>query len=1382
MSNMLIVQGLDYCLRPLSDKSNETDAQFATRKAAYEKDAYKVRALMLMAMDGTRALQCDGMYVTPVDIWAGLHGIYKAESRANFLQLINELSDLKMLPKESINAYVGRVTALAARLRQADKEKSEEEICVYLLKGLPPVFNTVRTVLTHSAHAGGLSLNKIWSVLINAEAEISQNKERGYYAAGRNTDNNDRNNWRNNRGRGQQRDGPDQRICHGCKKKGHIMRDCPDRKGKSNSQPSGSGGNGGSPGAGRTLAFYANGRPTTVANVALFTNTEMAGNMILDTGATSHVSNCINHFETYTEVPPGQYLHGLSSKMPIVGKGTVLLQTGLPEGENRFVKLLEVLYVPAAGACLVSIPCFLARGADYFVSSQSATITYEGATILITDRRSSNLFCSLIFSRKDGEFATMLRNEPVANAVVMEQTACPHAFRQPVASPGLMAHRKIGHASYKTLQRIARGGLVQGLEITPEQVKTAMEEPCLPCLTSKAHRMPAPPSDTRASKPLELVHSDVIGPMHIPSLNDEFYVLTLLDDYSRASQVRLLTSKADVADALQAMITVFETQTGYLVRRVRTDRGTEFNNASLRIFYDHRGIVPEFAPPYTPTSNARAERLNRTLLDRMRAALTDACLPLPLWGEAIKTINWLRNNLPVEGMDVTPCERLLGSPPDLRRLHPFGCRGVAYIGRPRKKLEQKGETGYLVGYEGNAYRLWMPDTNKVEVRRDVIFHPNDFYEGKSKLSDYVDLDIPDESEGEEEGAACEVCGSTSSTVPSKMLLCDQCNQGYHLLCLDPPLTRVPRSKTWFCSNCIDAPTVLPIVVAAEEEMPIAPLPQPAADVQLQPELRTSLRLQNQAVGLRLPCRLDEEYALKTSQISGPAVPNTLAEAKRSPNWSQWAEAMLEEIKSLLEKDTWSILPLPPGAKKIPCRWVFTLKHAPDGTIIRYKARLVAQGFRQVPGIDYFDTYAPVSGASTIRVILSHAAAKDLEIRQLDVKTAFLNGRLDEEIWITPPEGLGNIPAGQACLLHRALYGLKQSPKVWYDRLAADLGAVGFTPAVADRGLFVRHGKSETVYILIYVDDLLIIGPNDGTQQTVDFLLSTYDCHDMGNVGSYLGLQIIRDRARRSIFINQQPNARDLVARYNMRECKSRSTPLPHDAKLTKGGSEPLEDSTKFARLVGELSYLAVYTRPDLSKSVNSLAKYLSCPTIAHWHAALLIVRYLAGTTDLGILYQHSETPLHGYCDSDHAADVDTRRSTTAYTFILHGGVVSWGSLTQKTVAASTVEAEFMAISAAVKEALWMQKLLRCLGQEVMPLQIYSDSQGAIALAKGEAISARSKHIAVHYFFSRDRISRGEISLSYIKTGEMVADVLTKALTTDMHEACIKSMGMRSASG
>jgi transposase InsO family protein len=270
--------------------------------------------------------------------------------------------------------------------------------------------------------------------------------------------------------------------------------------------------------------------------------------------------------------------------------------------------------------------CGAAGGADYAVSSKLSTFTYQGAPILISDRRSGGLFCSPTFSCKDGEFAAMLRKE---------QLASPHPSK-PVASPGLMAHRKIGHAGYKTLQRIAGGNLVEGLDITPEQVKTAMEDPCLSCQVSKARRLPAPPSDTRASAPLELVHTDVIGPMPVSSLNNERYVVTLLDDYSRASQVRLLSSKADVPEALQTMINVFETQIGSKVRRVRSDRGTEFNNATLHSYYDNRGIVPEYAPPYTPTSHARAERLNLTLLNLTRAVLADSRLPTDVWGEVLK--------------------------------------------------------------------------------------------------------------------------------------------------------------------------------------------------------------------------------------------------------------------------------------------------------------------------------------------------------------------------------------------------------------------------------------------------------------------------------------------------------------------------------------------------------------------------------------------------------------------------------------------------------------------------------------------------------------------------------------------------------------------------
>ena len=900
MLNYLIVKDLDYCLESFEEQPGESDADEASRRIKYDKDERKTRALMLLAMDGQRAMHNGAQYSTAAQLWEGLAAIHNAESSANFILLINELNNLKMGNKESVNDYISRVNELNMRLTMAGKGKSEEELCVYMLNGLPPAYDTVRTVITCGKQA--LTTASIWPTLLAVEAQLPQNKERGYWTASPGGGRNDgsRNN-RDKRGRGQvqhrQNDSTEQRICFGCGEKGHLKRDCPARKGNSK-QGNGSDRGSKQPGTGRTLAFCC--APAR------------SNDWIMDSGATSHVTNTREDLCDYNEVPPGQYLHGLSGKLPIVGKGKARVETGIPD--RPFVWLLDVCYVPEAEARLVSLPRFLEKGASYQATSERATILYEGSPILTTTRRHSGLFCATGLMVTDGEWAAI--SKEVGGTQPQPTTATPAAAK---ASQGQLVHRKLGHPSYSTMQRIACGSLVRGLDISRDQVERAKEEPCMACLVSKAHRMPAPASQTRATCPLELVHTDLIGPFHVPTLEGERYVITLLDDFSRASQLRLLKTKADTTAALKEMINVFETQTSHRVKRIRSDRGTEFINAPLREFYAEKGILPEHAPAYTPTSNSRAERLNRTLLDRMRATITDAHLPLSLWGECIKVINWLRNRLPVEGMAVTPFERLTGDTPDLSRLNPYGCRGVAYIGRPRKKLEPKGETGYLCGYEGNAYRLWMPATNKVEVRRDVIFHHDSFYTGNIQLSEYEDLDVPDEPESEEEGAACEVCGSTSTTVPSKMLLCDGCDRGFHCLCLEPPLYQVPKGE-WYCPDCIKPAAVLPAIAEEEEEkqpeQPEQP-PPPAPPAENQRVTRSQTRIrriqtEEQDKRQRLDNGEQDQQAFMASEAKSPVplVPRTVGEAMASLHRDKWTEAMIEELRSLMEKDTWSIKPIP----------------------------------------------------------------------------------------------------------------------------------------------------------------------------------------------------------------------------------------------------------------------------------------------------------------------------------------------------------------------------------------------------------------------------------------------------------------------------------------
>jgi hypothetical protein len=830
-------------------------------------------------------------------------------------------------------------------------------------------------------------------------------------------------------------------------------------------------------------------------------------------------------------------------------------------------------------------------------------------------------------------------------------------------------------------------------------------------------------------------------------------------------------------------------------------------------------------------------------------------------------MSYLRNRMPTKGQSITPYEALTGQKPDLSHLRVYGCRSFVLNPDPKlKKWDSRAGIGYLVGYHDRAYRIWYPgsagEPGQIQIRRDVTFDESTTF----------GMDVPNPAayyqiEEVEEGEACEICYSTSSTVPSSMILCDTCDRGYHTLCLNPPLATVPQGD-WDCPRCaqLKQPAQLPIDFAVHDEImpglvpapvpeeedavdsateddfedafslsqhpsagiddeddaisaaqplnpepallpnPLLLPPEPAllpnplllppnpAPAPLIPEPRRSARQQNIQAGVRLPNQIGPSGigsggarkipSAPTALLAQPLnlatlkpTPTTLRAAKLTDESDSWDGAVTEELSSLTAHETFTLVPKPPGARELPTRWVLTRKLDSTGAIKRYKARLVVQGFRQLPGVDFNEVFAPVSRPTTLRILLAHAAANDLEVKQLDVRTAFLNGKLEEEIYISVPEGLGPMPPGYTCRLNKALYGLKQSPRIWYQTFSSQVATAGFKASAADAGLFYYHGNTESVYLILYVDDILVIGPPLAAAATVDFLTQLYDCHILGDVYSYLGMEIVRDRQQRTLKITQTAFIKELVAQHGLDNCKPRSTPLLVGDKLTKEGT-PLTNSLPFSSLIGAMNYIATFTRPDISQAISALARYSSCPTEQHMQLALSLLRYLSGTSTLGLIYQQTGRPLHGYTDSDFAGNTDNRRSTSAYLFILGGAAVSWSSRLQRTVAGSTTEAEFMSMSEAIKEALWIQKLVSILGMQFPPMHILADSQGAIAVAQNDSVSPKTKHIAVHYLFCREHVQRGEVTLHYINTQLMAADCLTKAVPPAKFNFCVEQMGLR----
>ena len=505
-------------------------------------------------------------------------------------------------------------------------------------------------------------------------------------------------------------------------------------------------------------------------------------------------------------------------------------------------------------------------------------------------------------------------------------------------------------------------------------------------------------------------------------------------------------------------------------------------------------------------------------------------------------------------------------------------------------------------------------------------------------------------------------------------------------------------------------------------------------------------------------------------------PSTLDEALSSKEASLWRQAMNDEMASLLKNNTWTLEHPPSGVTPIPVKWVFKLKRDSAGNVERFKARLVAKGFRQREGIDYDEVFAPVSKYTTLRALLALAASEDLEIHQLDIKTAFLNGELEEDVWIQQPP-LYESGDGSACHLHKSLYGLKQAPRAWHAKLKEELEAMGFHATAADPALFIT-ASGPTVYLLTYVDDILIVTSDTAAlADSKSKILAAVDARDLGEATCCLGMDICRDRDARKITLTQHRLINDLLCKHGLEESKPLLTPLSPATKLTKDG-EPLDTSVHgHSQLIGSLMYISVCTRPDIAQAVGALARYMAAPTVAHWRAAKGILRYIAGTAKHGINYGSSTLNLEAYCDADYAGDLDTRRSTTGYVFILGGGAISWSSRLQPTVAASTTEAEYMAAAYAIKEALWLRTLLTELGMDLSTISIYADNQSAIKLLKNPVLSMRSKHIDVIYHFARERVARKDIAFLYIPTDKMVADALTKPLPSTKFSFCRCAMGV-----
>ena len=459
-------------------------------------------------------------------------------------------------------------------------------------------------------------------------------------------------------------------------------------------------------------------------------------------------------------------------------------------------------------------------------------------------------------------------------------------------------------------------------------------------------------------------------------------------------------------------------------------------------------------------------------------------------------------------------------------------------------------------------------------------------------------------------------------------------------------------------------------------------------------------------------------------------PQSFKEAVSGPEARLWKEAINSEVESILHIHTWEMVDLPPGCKPLGYKWIFKKKMKADGSIDKYKARLVIKGYRQKEGLDYFDTYSPVTRITSICMLIAIAALYNLEIHPMDVKTAFLNGDLDEEIDMEQPEGF--IVPGQekkVCRLVKSLYELKQAPKQWHEKFDHAVISDGFKINECDKCIHMKNTNKDYVIICLYVDDMLIIGSNiEIIKTTKKMLNSKFDMKDMGVANVILGIK--KFRTSEGYTLSQSHYVEKILSKFGKHDDRPAMTPIDPNLQLFKNTGKGVSQ-LEYSQIIGSLMYLINCSRPDLAYAVSRLSRYTSNPGKSHWMAIIRVLRYLRHTQNYGLHYMRYLAVLEGYSDANWISDSNDTKSTSGYVFTLGGAEVSWKSSKQTCIARSTMESEFITLDKTGEEAEWLQNFLEDIPMWTKPVPaicIHCDSEASIGLERNHMYNSKSRHI------------------------------------------------------
>ena len=914
-------------------------------------------------------------------------------------------------------------------------------------------------------------------------------------------------------------------------------------------------------------------------------------------------------------------------------------------------------------------------------------------------------------------------------------------------------HRRLGHPHQQLLQHLSANKRISISSVTKKM--------CASCQLGKSSRLPFQSSSFVAKRPLEKVHCDLWGPAPTMSVQGFRFYVIFVDHWSRYCWIYPMKYKSEFYSIFCKFQALVENQLRCRIGTFQCDGGGEFISSTFLEHLQKDGIKQQMSCPYTPEQNGLAERKHRHITELGLSMMFDSKTPLKFWVEAFFTAVFLANLLPTSTLPnhQTPYQKLFGKRAEYTFLRTFGCACYPSLrDYAHNKFDPRSLKCVFLGYNDRykGYRCLYPPTGRVYITRNALFDEEEFPFANVYKQSHPSVLTPLLKAWQK---------SFIPTAPSSQA---------------PQLTPV-ESVVLQSDTSLFTAADFPPLVAAAAPVPLesaSPSPTPSSASAPSPQ-EVPVPHQGHSMITRAKAGIvkpNPRYVLLTQKVAIPE-PRSVAATLNHPGWHN---AMQEEYDTCEETNTFTLVPRTPDMHVLGSGWVHRVKLNADGTLNKLKSRVVASGNEQEEGVDYLETYSPVVRMASVRTILHMATVLNWEIKQMDVKNAFLHGDLHEKVFMRQPSGfVDKQKPDHVWSLNKAIYGLKQAPRAWFDKFSTFLIDFGFRCFKSDPSLFVYTTEKDIIILMLYVDDMVVTGnSSEVLSKLLQQLNKEFRMKDLGMIHYFLGIQV--QSHDKGLFLCQQKYAEDLLAVASMSDCSSMPTPLPLQLNKVQDQGVPFSNPTYFRSLAGKLQYLTL-TRPNIQFAVNYVCQKMHAPTVSDFTLLKRILRYVKGTLTMGIsLHKDTDFTLTAYSDSDWAGCNITRRSTGGFSTFLGKNLISWSSRKQPTVSKSSTEAEYRTLSETASEITWLCSIFRELGIPLLttPL-LLCYNLSAVLLSANPSFHSRTKHFALDYHYVRERVALGALEVKHIPNHQQIADIFTKSLPLEAFSTLRGKLGVDS---